>query len=70
MFNLTLTGFNLMIYAELQCGNKYLCEVEKFIGVTVLSNNNDYCTVWLAVVSVYMLHKQRDFLDIWFKFGH
>ena len=50
-----------LIYAELQCGNEYLCEVEKFIGVTVLSNNNDYCTVWVAVVSVYMLHEQRDY---------
>ena len=50
-----------LIYAELQCSNEYLCEVEKFIGVTVLSNNNDNRTVWLAVVSVYMLHEQRDY---------
>lgn len=48
-----------LIYAELECGNEYLCEVEKFIGLTVLSENN-YHTVWLAVVSVYMRHEEQN----------
>ena len=50
-----------LVYAELACGNEYLCEVEKFVGVTVLSKNNDYHTVWLAVVSVYMRHEKHDY---------
>ena len=52
-----------LIYAEVECGNEYLCKVEKFISVTILSKNNDYHTVFCVM-------KNQISLDIRFKFGH
>ena len=46
-----------LVYAELEGGSEWLCDIEKFIGTTVV-NDNTSTIVWLAVASVYMRHAE------------
>ena len=38
-----------------------LCEVERYLGVSVVQGNNQIETIWIAVVSLYIRHEFHDF---------
>lgn len=38
-----------------------LCEVKRYLGVSVVQGNNQIETIWIAVVSLYIRHEFHDF---------